>query len=135
MFLSTTRILVVDDMSTTRMLVIKDLRALGFTEVIEAPDGELAWKLIVQAAANKTPFKLVISAWHMPKLKGIELLSRIRSTGAIAGTSFIMLTAEAESDQVALAMQVGVNGYLLKPFTKDQLTAELQMVYAKRKVA
>lgn len=135
MFPKETRILVVDDMSTMRKLVTKNLRDLGFTDIEDAVDGEDAWKKIQDAHAANKAYGLVISDWNMPKLKGIDLLSKIKGMPRLAGTTFILLTAEAERDQVAVAVQAGVNGYLLKPFTKEQLQATLATVHGKKKAA
>lgn len=132
MFANDTRILVVDDMSTMRKLVAKSLRDLNFTTIADAVDGEDAWKKVQDALAAKAPFQLIISDWNMPKMKGIDLLGKVRGLPSIAGTPFVLLTAEAERDQVAAALQAGVSGYLLKPFTKEQLQEVLTTVSAKK---
>jgi two-component system, chemotaxis family, chemotaxis protein CheY len=131
MFPKDTNILVVDDMSTMRKLVAKTLKDLGFTVITDAVDGEDAWKKIQDASTAKKPFQLILSDWNMPKMKGIDLLAKVRGTSTIASTAFILLTAEAEKDQVAIALQAGVNGYLLKPFTKEQLSEVLTTVFGK----
>jgi len=116
-----------------RKLVAKSLQELGFTSVVDAEDGEQAWKMIQDAHFAKKDYQLIISDWNMPKMKGVDLLAKVRGLPQISGTPFILLTAEAERDQVAIAVQAGVNGYLLKPFSREQLLATLTSVYNKIK--
>ncbi len=127
-----TPILIVDDMATMRRIIANALRDLGFHQITEAADGEEAWKQIQAAHKAKKRFEIVISDWNMPKLKGLDLLEKIRAMPHIAGTVFVMLTAESQREQIANAMQAGVSGYLLKPFTKEQLLVTLTAAFQKR---
>src|SRR5262249_50726540 len=103
--------------------------------IVDAPDGEDAWDKIQRALSEKNPFQLIISDWNMPKMKGVDVLTRVRALPQIASTPFILLTAEAERDQVAVAIQPVVSGYLLKPFTKEQLQTTLAATYRKQSKA
>ncbi len=111
------RILVVDDMLTMRKLVKKCLLDFGFTQISEADDGETAWPLISEAADSGSPFRLIVSDWNMPKLKGIDLLRKVRAGDKTKAIPFVLLTAEAEQHQVAEAVSAGVSNYITKPFT------------------
>ena len=131
MFSSKAKILIVDDMSTMRKLIKKSLAELGFTNVVEASDGQVAWEKITELRSTPDPVDLVISDWNMPRMKGIDLLIKIRNSAETKDLPFLLLTAEAEKDQVDVALEAGVSGYLLKPFTKDQLAEKLQATYTK----
>lgn len=120
------KILVVDDMSTMRKLIKKSLAELGYTDVVEAVDGEDAWTKIGDALKTNKPIQLVLSDWNMPKMKGIDLLHKVRGTSGTKSLPFVLLTAESEKDQVANATKAGVSGYLLKPFTKAQLAEKIK---------
>ncbi len=124
MFPANTKVLVVDDMKTMRKIVIKSLKDIGFSDITDADDGETAWPLIEQAAAA-TPFQLIISDWNMPKLKGIDLLRKVRGHATAKNTPFILLTAETEKTQIIEAIQAKVNNYITKPFTADTLKEKL----------
>ena len=128
MFDPKTRVLVVDDMSTMRKIVIKILKELGFTDFTEAADGTLAWQAIKDAP---TPFGLIISDWNMPNCSGIDLLKRIRQDQKLKKTPFVLVTAEAESKQVAEALKAGVDQYVVKPFNKEALQSKLESVHKK----
>lgn len=128
MFDKNTRILIVEDMSTMRKVIARFLRDLGYNNLADSPDGADAWKKIQEAVTAKQCFGLIISDWIMPKMKGLELLEKVRKTASIANTPFILLTAEAETDQIEIAKKAGADGYLLKPFNKDQLSVALTAV-------
>jgi two-component system chemotaxis response regulator CheY len=122
------RVLVVDDMSTMRKIVSKILKDMGFTNIVEAADGALAWEAI-----NKSPepIGLIISDWNMPNCSGLDLLRKVRTDAKTKRTPFLLVTAEAEQHQVAEAVKAGVDQYVVKPFSKDALEAKLTMVYKK----
>lgn len=128
MFNLQTKILVVDDMMTMRKIVIKNLKELGFTNFIEAADGNLAWTAFTESAE---PVGLIVSDWNMPNCSGVELLRRVKADPRFKKTGFILVTAEAESHQVAEAVKAGVDQYVVKPFTKESLQAKLTLAHKK----
>lgn len=132
MFPANTKILVVDDMLTMRKVVRKCLADIGLKEnITEADDGATAWPKILDAIKIGQPFQLIVSDWNMPVTKGIDLLRMVRQTEGIAKTPFLLLTAESELSQVKEALEAGVSGYVLKPFTVVSLKEKLLAVYAK----
>ena len=126
MFSLKTKVLVVDDMLTMRKIVSKVLRELGFTDITEASDGLDAWQKVNSAPE---PFGLIISDWNMPNMTGLEFLKQIRASEKFQKTPFLLLTAEADKDQVAEAIKSGVDQYVIKPFSQDNLKTKLQMAY------
>jgi len=132
MFPVETKIMLVDDTTTMRKLVRKCLNDLGFMKTVEANDGATAWPLIEQAKMEGAPFQLIISDWEMPKMKGIDLLRKVRADAAMKTTPFILLTAEAEAAQVKEALTAGVNSYIVKPFTPQAFAEKLKAVANKK---
>jgi two-component system chemotaxis response regulator CheY len=126
MFDPKTKVLVVDDMLTMRKIVTKICRELGFTDIREAADGAEAWKLV-----QDNNFGLIISDWNMPNTTGLELLKHVRASEKAKKTPFLLVTAEAEQAQVAEAVKSGVDQYVVKPFSKEQLQQKLEMVHKK----
>ena len=116
----TLRILVVDDSKVMRGVLRKMLGCDG-TEVLEAHDGKHALEVL---AAE--PVDCVISDWNMPRMKGIELLRKVRQDAALAHLPFVMVTAEAMAQNVAEADAARVSAYLTKPFTAESLWATLR---------
>jgi two-component system chemotaxis response regulator CheY len=128
MFDVKTRVLVVDDMMTMRKIVSKILKEIGFTDIVEAADGNQAWDAVTKA---EKPFGLIISDWNMPNLSGLEFLKKVRADQRFKKTPFLLVTAEAESHQVAEAVKAGVDQYVVKPFNHESLRAKMEMVHKK----
>jgi two-component system, chemotaxis family, chemotaxis protein CheY len=115
------KILVVDDMLTMRRIVKLSLNSLGYNQVTLAKDGEDAWEQLDKASSIGLPFELILCDWNMPGMNGIQLLEKIRSNSKMHRTTFVMLTANSEIDQIKVASQKGVDGYMTKPFQGNQL--------------
>lgn len=110
------KILLVDDFSTMRRVIKKILKGLGLENVIEADNGMNAWDLI-----NKQKVDLIICDWHMPKMKGLDLLEKIRSSEKYADMPFIMVSAEGKKKSILKATEKGVTNYITKPFSAQEL--------------
>ena len=122
------RVLVVDDMLTMRKLVSKHCTKIGFTDIIDAEDGNKAWEAINSATP---PVTLVLSDWNMPECSGLDLLKKIRGDEKLKWLPFIMITAESEKNQIVEAIKAGVSNYIVKPFSADQLKSKLEETHAK----
>jgi two-component system chemotaxis response regulator CheY len=122
---SSIKVLIVDDQQTIRSLVRNGLQQVGFTDFLEAADGEDG----LRAMLSPAPPKLVISDFNMPKLDGLGLLRAIRAHEPIKGSAFIMLTGRADTDLVKRAAQFGANNYLVKPFTVATLKDKIEAVF------
>lgn len=131
MFPTNTRVLVVDDMASIRDLVKNQLRTMNFTEIMEAEDGTDAWTMIENQFAQANPIELVISDWNMPNMKGLELLKKVRSHSNFIQLPFILLTSEADREQVTEAVMAGVSQYIVKPFSGKVFEEKLKTAYNK----
>jgi two-component system chemotaxis response regulator CheY len=131
MFAPDCRVLVVDDMSSIRELVKNQLRILGFKHILEAGDGEEALRLLIQNSSPENRIQLVISDWNMPNMKGIDLLKHVRASSEWANLPFVLLTSEAERDQVTEAVLSGASQYIVKPFSAKIFEDKLKAAYQK----
>lgn len=120
-------ILVVDDFNTMRRIVKTCLRQLGFENIAEAEDGKVALEKL-----KNSEFKLIVSDWNMPNMMGIDLLRAVRSDEKLKHLPFLMVTAEAQKENVLEAAKAGVSNYIVKPFTADQLQTKLEAIYSKK---
>jgi two-component system, chemotaxis family, chemotaxis protein CheY len=120
------RILVVDDFSTMRRIIKNILRQLGFTNILEADDGSSAWETL-----NKDKIDFIISDWNMPKMPGIELLRKVRSSEEFVNLPFLMVTAEAQQENIIEAVQAKVSNYIVKPFTAETLGQKIDKIFDK----
>ncbi len=118
------KVLVVDDFSTMRRIVKNLLRDLGFTNIQEADDGSTALPML-----QGGDFDFVVTDWNMPGMQGIDLLKAIRADSSLAHIPVLLITAEAKKEQIVMAAQAGVNGYIVKPFTAATLKTKLDKIF------
>ncbi len=119
-------VLVVDDFSTMRRIVKNILRQIGFTNIVEADDGTTAW-----ATLNNSKIDFIVSDWNMPQMTGIELLRKVRSSEEFADIPFLMVTAEAQQENIIEAVQAKVSNYIVKPFTAETLGQKIDKIFNK----
>ena len=120
------KFLVVDDFSTMRRIVRNLLKELGFTNVDEAEDGQVALQKL-----NSLPFDFVVTDWNMPNMDGLTLLQNIRANPSLKHLPVLMITAEAKKENIIAAAQAGASGYVVKPFTAVTLAEKLQKIFEK----
>ncbi|MHB1015852.1 MAG: response regulator [Desulfurivibrionaceae bacterium] len=118
------KILVVDDFATMRRIVKNILTQLGFKNIIEADDGTTALNVL-----KSEKIGLIVSDWNMPKMTGLDLLKAVRADASMANTPFIMVTAEAQQDNIILAVKAKVSQYIVKPFTAETLSEKLNKIF------
>ncbi|MGP0595101.1 chemotaxis response regulator CheY [Nitrospira sp. T9] len=118
------KVLVVDDMSTMRRIVKNVLRQIGFTDIVEAENGQDALTKLKAGG-----FGLVVSDWNMPVMQGIELLRAVRADAELKALPFLMVTAEAQKENLIEAVQAGVSNYVVKPFTAEVLQGKLEKIF------
>ncbi len=121
------KVLVVDDFSTMRRIVKNILRQLGFENIVEADDGETA---VSKLETERIDF--VISDWNMPKMSGLELLKWVRSHDEFKDLPFLMVTAEAQKENILEAVKAQVSNYIVKPFTAEVMNEKIEKIFANR---
>ncbi len=121
---STMKILIVDDFSTMRRIIKNLMRDLGFNNTHEADDGNTALPML-----KSGNFDFLITDWNMPGMQGIDLLRAVRADPNLAALPVLLVTAEARRDQIVLAAEAGVNGYIIKPFTALTLKGKIEKIF------
>jgi two-component system, chemotaxis family, chemotaxis protein CheY len=119
-----TPVLVVDDYQTMVRILRNLLKQIGFNDVDDASDGQAA---LEKLKAKK--YGLVISDWNMAPMTGYELLQQVRADAELNALPFIMVTAEAKTENVVAAKKAGVNNYIVKPFNADTLRTKISAVF------
>ena len=117
------RVMVVDDMSTSRGLITQALDAMGIRQVGYATDGPGALQIL-----EKTPVHLVISDYNMPGMDGLELLQALRTNQRTKGLGFILITGRADREIIDTGKRLGMNNFLKKPFTPQELRGCIEAV-------
>ena len=126
MFSKETKFLIVDDMLTARKFITKNLRELGYTEFIEARNGEVAWQIL---SKDESEIDFIISDYDIPVMSGFELLKKVRASEKLKETIFLMITAVGQENKMMEVLDAGVNNYLIKPFDKEVLAEKLESTW------
>ena len=111
------KFLVVDDSATMRRIVVNSLQRIGFTDTVEAGDGQEALDRFDESV------RFVITDWNMPNMTGTELAKALRARGE--QVPILMVTARSVRDDIIQAMEAGVNNYIVKPFTPQILKEKI----------
>ncbi len=114
------QILVVDDSYTIRQLLSLTLNRARY-QVVQAKDGQDAWEQLQQGLVCD----LVITDLEMPRMDGFELVQNLKSNSTFAHLPVAILTSRSGSKHRQLALDLGVNLYLTKPYQEAQLLAEV----------
>lgn len=120
------KFLVVDDFSTMRRIVRNLLKELGYANVDEAEDGQIALQKLQGGG-----FEFVVTDWNMPNMDGLALLQHVRASPALKHLPVLMITAEAKKENIIAAAQAGASGYIVKPFTSATLSEKLNKIFEK----
>jgi chemotaxis signal transduction protein/CheY-like chemotaxis protein/ABC-type nitrate/sulfonate/bicarbonate transport system substrate-binding protein len=119
------KILLVEDAPTMRRMEVKILSQIGFTDVIEAQDGEDA----IKKFTDSPDIQLVISDWAMPHKDGKELLIWIRGNDILRQLPFIMATGQGDKQHVQEALDAGASAVVAKPFSPDELKNRIHEIF------
>ena len=115
------RVLVVEDEPENRLFIGLMLRTEGY-DVQEAEDGPSA----LNALASEPHPDLILLDVMMPGLNGWQVFDRLRKDPRWATIPVVMLTALAQRSDVERAVQLGVDGYLTKPFEPADLIHQIE---------
>jgi PAS domain S-box-containing protein len=113
------RILLVDDEPINREIALIQLEDVGLS-VDTAEDGEEA-----VAMARNTRYAAILMDMQMPKLNGVEATQQIRLLPGYQDIPIIAMTANAFAEDKAQCLAAGMNDFLAKPFTPEDLFAIL----------
>jgi DNA-binding response OmpR family regulator len=116
------RVLVADDDRVVRRIVSVKLSGLG-CEIEEAEDGREALDLLEE----ETP-DLLITDSLMPRMNGIQLVRSVRESEKFPALPVIMLTSRHGERDVIEGLEAGLDDYVVKPFSPDELAARVRSV-------
>ncbi|MFB9278575.1 ATP-binding protein [Cohnella cellulosilytica] len=114
-------ILIVDDNALNLQSMI-NLFKLENQTAVAVNRGESA----LQAVFSRQEFYLVVLDIAMPDLSGFEVLRRIRERFSPFELPVLMLTARSRSEDIRLAMELGANDFVAKPFESEELMARVR---------
>lgn len=120
------RILIVDDDRAMCQLLIDLLRDDGYTAEV-AYDGESALDKY-----HAAPFDLTVTDLMMPKMRGIELVQRLREIDS--GALVLLITAFGTIESAVEAMRAGAFHYVTKPFHNDEILIQVKRALDQKKL-
>ncbi len=116
------RLLIVDDSSTMRKIIMRGIRQSGFKvdEFLEAGNGKEALQVL-----SSNEVDMILTDINMPEMNGLEFLEALRSEEKTKDVPVVMITTEGAENVVKKAQELGVNGFVRKPFTPESLNLTL----------
>jgi len=114
------RVLVVDDNETNRRIIAGALRRWG-THAVLAEGGAEALAALARARDLGSGFDLVLLDRMMPGMDGFELAERIQAEPGLGGPRLVMLTSAGIGGESERCRELGIQAYLMKPITQDEL--------------
>ncbi|MCK5876004.1 MAG: response regulator [Candidatus Marithrix sp.] len=114
-------ILIVDDEQVNIQIIINYLASQNYN-IIQADSGLKACKLIAEGLKPD----LVLLDVIMPGMTGYEVARKIRQQFLINELPILMLTVNDQSSNLIAGLEVGVNDYLTKPISKDELLTRVK---------
>jgi two-component system chemotaxis response regulator CheY len=123
------KFLVVDDSITMRRIIVNALQRIGYSEVVEATDGQDALERLDQSIG------FVITDWNMPNMNGIEFARAVRGTIVGQSLPILMVTTRGAREDIVAAIDAGVNNYILKPFTPSVLKEKIDRLLSATTIA
>lgn len=115
-------ILAVDDSASMRQMVRFTLEGAGY-RVVQAADGVEALEF-----AKGSPVDLVLTDVNMPRMDGITLVRELRGLSTYKFTPMLVLTTESGQDTKQRGKQAGATGWIVKPFSPEQLLSTIARV-------
>lgn len=122
-----TTVLVVEDSPMFRRMLSDMLRSLGYARVLEAFSGQAALELLARERPD-----LVCLDLTLPDISGYEVCEHIRATPGLRDVPVLMISARTQTMDRAQAEEAGASGYLMKPFTPEELRQQVERVMAAR---
>ena len=111
------KVLIVDDSALIRAHLKKQIGSVPYVEIVGlAPDPFVARDILMKESPD-----LVLLDMEMPRMDGLELVSRIRSQEEFRTTPVVMVTSRAGEKHRKLAREAGADEHVVKPFNDDNL--------------
>jgi two-component system, chemotaxis family, chemotaxis protein CheY len=121
-------ILVVDDIAQMRETVRSMLRAYGYSSLFLAESANQALAVIGSQLID-----MVITDWSMPNMPGIELVKKVKNDPKLFTIPMLMISDERTMDKVLYAIEEGVDSFLVKPFSEEELIKHVKLLFRKIK--
>lgn len=120
-------IFLIDDADFVLDMLRMVLKGAGYDVVGAALNGVDALESLSRIHSEGALIDLVMVDFHMPKLDGVETVRRIKSL--IPGVKILLISANSTLSVVMKAKEVGVDGFIVKPFEPKALLETLKKLF------
>ncbi len=121
------KVLIAEDEAAMRFFVVGILKQqLNCEEVVQCDNGNDALNELTSSSKNS--IDLILCDWEMPGAKGDEILAAVRGDKDIQHIPFIMTTSRSDKDSLVKVAELGIDDYLVKPFSAADLIKRIKRV-------
>lgn len=125
--------LICDDYDSMLVMMGDSLKSLGVSKITSAKSGNSGFKTILTKITEGTPIEFVVTDLMMDDGSGIDLVKQIRANATTKHLPVLMVTSKSEVGFVLESIKAGVNSYIVKPWTLEDLHKRIIEVDAKQK--
>lgn len=122
------RVIIVDDSRAVIATAELALEGMINSKTIEFKSYLNPMELLGALQSGSENFDLLISDVNMPQLNGLDLARAIKADERYKNKPIIILTTESSNEMKMSGKEIGVTGWMVKPFSDDKLVKSLQMV-------
>ena len=122
------KIILVDDSKTilaTAEMALEDLVSAGTISLKTYLNPEELGDALLGGSED---YDLLISDINMPQLNGLDLATELKQNDSFKNKPILILTTESSAEMKAKGKEIGVTGWLVKPFSDDKLVKAMKMV-------
>ncbi len=122
------KVILVDDSKTilaTAQMAVEELVASGVVEFKTYLNPE---ELLSNLKSGAESFDLLISDINMPQMNGLDLAREIKNDARFKQKPILILTTESSADMKQMGKDIGVTGWMVKPFSDEKLVKSIKMV-------
>jgi two-component system chemotaxis response regulator CheY len=117
--------LVCDDYESMRVMVSDSLRALGVSSITTASSGNEGFQILLDCQQRGVPVEFIVTDLMMENGSGIDLARAVRGNPLTKHLPMLMVTSKSEVSYVLEAIKAGVNNYVVKPWSAEDLLKRL----------
>ena len=122
------KVILVDDSKTilaTAQMALEDLVGSGGVELVTYQNPAELLDLLLGGGEN---FDMLISDINMPQMNGLDLAASLKADERFKNKPILILTTESSPAMKTRGKEIGVTGWMVKPFSDDKLIKAVKMV-------
>ncbi|MCU7834991.1 MAG: response regulator [gamma proteobacterium symbiont of Taylorina sp.] len=116
-------ILIIESDETTRNIIHSNLKAVGFKKIVSANSGYDAINSI-----DERQLDIIIIAMNLSDVDGFSMIQRVKKYPQHSMTKYLLITNDISPEEIDIAINLGIDDFIIKPFTHTDLTRTVQSV-------